>query len=74
MEVLQEGKKDEKTYYTCKPEGYFDILKTCPPAFLDQKISRLCFELSFLFKLLCDSSSLYFKKSGFETRNQNITF
>lgn len=60
MEVLQEEKKDEKTYYTCKPEGYFSILKTCPPAFLDQKISSLCFELSFLFKLLYDSSILYF--------------
>lgn len=23
MEVLQEVKMDEKTYYTCKPEGYF---------------------------------------------------
>lgn len=45
-------KKDEETYYTCKPEGYFGILKSCPPAFLDQKISSLCFQLSFLFKLL----------------------
>lgn len=60
MEVLQEEKRDEKTYYTCKPEGYFGILKTCPPAFLDQKISSLRFELSFLFKLLYDSSILYF--------------
>lgn len=59
MEVLQEEKKDEKTL-NMQARRIFWYFKNMAPALLDQKISRLYFELSFLFKLLYDSSILYF--------------